>query len=134
GVAAAVEKAVEDRGGDGFGVVGGVVGLEARGEAASQAERVAEPGDDANLGRRQDQVLVTHDLRYGGGHFGRDARGGAGDDVAGRLIAQQPLPELADGEVGDGGEGAAIVFVEDQARDIVGFIGDERLFEKSGKG
>ncbi len=77
GVAAAVEQAVEHGGGDAAQIVGGMVGLEADGEAAGQAEGVAEAGDDAALLRGEDQVLIAHELGDGGGHLRRDARGDA---------------------------------------------------------
>ncbi len=49
GVADAVEQAIEHGGGDAAGIIRRVVGLQARAEAAGQAERVAEGLDDATL-------------------------------------------------------------------------------------
>ena len=106
GVAAAEEQAVEDAGGDAARVVGRVVGLQADGEPARQADGVAEAGDDAASLRGDGmQVLVAHDLADGGGHFRREAGGERGEGFGGGLVGEQPVAESADGEVGDGREG-----------------------------
>lgn len=131
GVAVAVEQAVEDARGDAGGVVGRVVRLQAGGEPAAQAHGVAEAGDHADLLRHQHQVLHAHDLRHGGGHL----RGQPPRQVAqGRLVgglAQQPVAEVAHGEVADRGEGGPVVGVEDQPGDLVLLVGDQRLVEEA---
>ncbi len=62
GVARAEGEAVDDGGGDALEGIGGVVGLEAGGEAAGKAERVAKARDDADLGGDGDKVLEPHNL------------------------------------------------------------------------
>src|SRR3546814_1546612 len=49
--------------------VGGVVGLQAGGQAPAQAEGAAEFCDHADFLRHQHQILHAHDLRHGGDHF-----------------------------------------------------------------
>ena len=56
-VAAAVSETVDDAGGDTGWIVGGVIRLETRGEAAGESERVPEASDNADLGSDRDQVL-----------------------------------------------------------------------------
>jgi len=71
GVAAAVEQAVENAGGDAFWVVGRMIGLQSHRKPAWQPNGVAELRDDRALSRDQDQILVAHDLRHGGDHLRR---------------------------------------------------------------
>ena len=61
-VAGAEEQAVEHAGGDAEGVVGGVIWLQACGEAALEADGGAEAGDDADFGGDGDEVLHAHEL------------------------------------------------------------------------
>lgn len=129
-VAIAEQQAVEDARGDSGRVVGRVVRLQAGGEPAAKAEGVAEAGDHADLLRHQDQVLDTHDLRYRRCHFRRQARSqGAQAGLVGG-VAEQPVAEAADGEMGHRGEGVALVGVDDQAGDLVVLVGNQRLVEE----
>ena len=131
-VAAAVEQAVDDRGGDALQVVGRMVGL--------QAHRRAGPGRPIVLRKR----VTTRHLRatrirswlrislqtaaaisgvMPGAHRGE--RGFVGG------IRQQPVAELADGQVRDRRERGGVVAVDDQARDLVALVGDQRLVEEA---
>ena len=56
-VAGAEHQAVDDGSGDAGGVVGGMVGLEARRKAAGQSDGGAEARDDADFARDEDEVL-----------------------------------------------------------------------------
>jgi hypothetical protein len=132
-IAAAVEQTVEDRGGDATGIVGRMVGLDARREATRQANGGAKAGHHAALATDGDQVLVPHDFRRGGSHFGSDPGGQGGQDIAGGRIGKQPFAEGAHGEATDGSEGDAIVGVEDQARHFIFLVGDQRFFEEGGQ-
>jgi hypothetical protein len=50
-----------------------MVGLEADGESAGEADGVAEAGDHAALRGDGDQVLLAHQLADGGDHLGGEA-------------------------------------------------------------
>ncbi len=79
GVAGAVEDAVDDRGEDACGIVGGVIGLKADGEGAGEADGGTEGRDDAAAAGGQDEVLVAHELGDGGGHLWREAGADGGE-------------------------------------------------------
>ena len=85
GVTRAEEKAIEDAGGDAFGIIGRVVGLEAGGEASRQADGGTEAGDDVDLARGEDEVLQAHEFRDGGGDLGHEGWGEGGEAVRGWL-------------------------------------------------
>ena len=46
-------------------------------------------------------------------------------------LREEPIAEIADREVGDRREGRLVVGVDDEARDLVGLVGDHRLVEKA---
>ena len=124
-VATAVHEAVEDRGADAFRIIGGVVGLKPDGEAARQSEGVAEPGDDSDLPGHCDQVLVAHQLRDSGHHFGRQPRCKFLERLRGRRIRKKPVSERANGHRRNGRKRCSVMAVEDQARDLVCVIGHD---------
>ncbi len=82
-VTAAEHEAVEGARQHALGIVGRMVGLDARGQPAGEPEGVAEAGDDPALRGDDDQVLVAADLGDGRGHFRCDA-GGRGGKRRGR--------------------------------------------------
>ena len=130
-VAVAVGEAVEHAGRDAAQVVGGMVGLEPRGDATGQPDGGAESGHHAAPGRGRDQVLKAHQLGDGGDHFGGQAGSQGGEPLTGRFLGEQPVAEFAGREVRDGGEGSGIVRIADQARDLVAVVIDQRLSEKA---
>ncbi|EGY01774.1 hypothetical protein AZA_52040 [Nitrospirillum viridazoti Y2] len=127
GVAAAVEQPVQDAGRHAGGVVRRVVGLQPHSQRAGQADGVAEACDDTALPRRQDQILVAHDLGHGRRHLRRQAGGEHGQRVRRRLVRQQVVAEAADRQVRHRGEGGRVVPVQDQAGDLILLIGHQRL-------
>ena len=56
------------------------------------------------------------------------------EHLARRFVAQQPVAKLADGQVGNRRERGRVVRVDDQPRDFVVFVGNERLVEKRASG
>ena len=126
-VAAAVHQAVDDGGRDAGEVVGRVVGLQPHGHRARQADGVAEARDDAAFLRRQDQVLVAHDLADRGGDLRRDRGRELGQRLGRRALRQEVVAELAHRHGGDRLERLGIVRVEDQPRHLVVLVGDQRL-------
>jgi hypothetical protein len=101
GVAGAKHEAVDDGRRDAGGRVGGVIGLQTRGEATGQADGAAESCDDRDFPRDQYQVLQTHQFGDGGGHLGRQAGSEVGQVFGGRRVGEQPVPQIADGETGN---------------------------------
>ena len=69
-------------------------------------------------------------LLDGGGHLRREAGRERGEALGGGVVGEQPVAEFADGERTDGREGGGIVRVDDEARDFVGFVGDDLLVEE----
>ena len=78
GVAAAVEQAIDEAGGDAARVVGGVVGLEAGGQAAALPQRITKARDDFAAPGHANQLLVAQQLAHGRHHFRRQAGGQGG--------------------------------------------------------
>ena len=129
-VAAAVQQAVQNRRADADQVVGRMIRLQPNRQPAGQADRVAEPRDDAALAGHQDEVLVAHQLADGGDHFRRQAGRKRAQQFGRRLVAQQPVAKLADGHVGHRLERGRIVRVDDQPRHFVGLVRNDRFIEK----
>ena len=129
-VTAAIKQALDRSQQDAAQIVGRMIRLQAHGQHARFAERVAATRDVTNLRSRQHQVLVAHQLGRRGRHLGRNARLGRAQPIAiGRLV-ENPLAKLPDRLAGQGGEGRAIVPLADQpAHFIIGRV-DQRLVQK----
>ena len=110
-----------------------MVGLKARGEAAGESDGRAEAGDDADLARDGDEILHAHELRNRRGHFRHQAGGECGEELRSGVAGEEDVAEFADSEAGDGGEGSGVVGVEDEAGNLIGLVGDERLVEEGGE-
>ena len=132
-VAGPVEQAVEEAGGDALRVVGRVIRLQAGREPPGKPERVPEARDDPDLARRDHHVLDAHELRHGGGHLGGEARRHARERGGVGLVGEQPVAEIADGEMRDRRERRGVVPVEDEARDLIGLVGHGGCREKGGE-
>ena len=129
----AVEQAVDDARRHALRVVGRVVRLQAHRHRAGQPDGVAEALDDDALLRRQDEVLVAHQLGDRRRHLGRDAGGEGGERRGGGVARQQPVAELAHRHVRDRDEGRPVVAVEDEPRHLVLGIGHEHVVEEIGQ-
>ncbi|MNF97092.1 hypothetical protein D3C84_799080 [compost metagenome] len=46
------------------------------------------------------------------------------------LVAEQPVAQATHGQVADGGKSLLVMGVDDQPGDFIGFIGNQRFFEK----
>ena len=129
-VTAAVHQSVDDRRGDAFFVVGRMVRLQAHGHASRQPDCVAELGDDSHFAGREHEILVAHDLRYRGGHFRRHARRNRRQLRRAGRLGQQPIAKAPDGQVRNRLKRAAVMRVDNQPRDVVGFIGNDNFGQK----
>ena len=78
---------------------------------------------DAAFGGDDDEILHAHDFRHGGGHLRGQPRSQCGQAVGRRPRIEQPFAECADGQMGHRRESRRVVAVEDQARNLVFFIG-----------
>ena len=85
----------------------------------------------AALARHRDQVLVAHQFADGGGHFRRQSRRQRSEGGGVDLIGQEMVAQFADGHRRDGREGGRVVAVDNQPRDLVGLIGNQRFLQKS---
>ena len=112
-------------------VVGRVVGLEPHRHRARQADRVAEFRHHPAFARREDQVLIAHELANGRRHLRRDAGRERADNLRRRLVREQEIAEFADRQMRDRRESLAIMRVEDEARDLVALVRNEHFFEKT---
>ena len=133
-IARAIEQAIDDRGGNAAQVVGRMVGLQAHGEMAGQADRVAKAGDDAALARDQDEVLVAHQLADRRRHLRRDAGAHRCEACLVGGIRQQPVAKRPHVQVRDRGERRGVVAVDDQSRDLVGLVRDQRFVQEASQG
>ena len=113
-VAAAEHQAIDDGGGDAALIIGRVVRLQAHRHAPFEADRVAKAGDDLDLARGENKILIAHDLGDRRRDLRRDARSKARQNLRGRRLRQKPVAELADRHVRDGRKCALVVAVDDQ--------------------
>src|SRR5208283_1369497 len=111
-----------------------MVRLQANGEYAALAESITTTGYVANLGGREHEVFITHQLGYGGGHFRRDSPLKRLQVRSGGLVVEDEFAKLADSHMADTREGRGIVGIENQARNFVGFGGDERIVQQIHEG
>ncbi len=108
----------------------GWFGCRRDGQPAGKPDGVAEARDHPAFRGDDDQVLVAHDLGDRRGHLRRDAGRRGGERRGGCGLAEQPVAKSADGQMRDRREGGGIVGVDDQPRDLVVLVGDDRLVEK----
>jgi len=125
GVSRAEEQAIEDGGGDAGWIVGGVVGLETRGETAVESDGSAKARDVADTRGDEDEILNAHELADRGCHLGREAGGEGSEAVGGCVFGKKPIAEFSYGEGGDWGESCCVMRVDDEARNFVGFVGEK---------
>ena len=71
-VSTAVEQSFECGQKNSADVVGRVIGLHADAQHSTLSHGIAAAGDVADLGGREHQILVAHQLGYGGGDFRDD--------------------------------------------------------------
>src|SRR5699024_254968 len=102
----------------------GVVGLEAAGQGARQADGGIAVGGDLDLLGGVDQVHVAHQLGHGGDHLGRQAPAHPSDGVAVVVFRQQPLPQFGHRPVLDLVVDLFVHVVLNDAGDFVLLIGD----------
>ena len=133
-IAGAEKQAIDNAGGDPPRIVGRMIGLEANREPAGQADRIAKSRHDVAFRRYRHQVLQAADLGDGGGHFRADAWRQRRQNRRRRLVRQQPIAKAAHRQMGDRPEGGRIVSVDDQARHLVVFVWDHKVFEERAQG
>ncbi len=131
GIAAAVHEAIQDGGADALRIVGRMVGLEADGEASRQPDGVAEFRDDPDLPSNRDQVLVAHQLRDRGRHFGRQPRREFLERLRRRRVRKEPVPERSDRQSRHGRERGGVMAVENKTCHLVRFARHDRLIEEA---
>ena len=130
GVARAEQEAVENARRDAGEIVGGVIGLQPHREAAGEPDGVAEAGDDRAFRRHHHQILQAADLAHRRRHLGRDARRERGKGFGRRRIGEKPVAQAAHRQMGNGRERARVVGVDDEAGDLVAFVGHHLLIEE----
>ena len=133
-IAAAIQQPVQNAGGNACYIIRGMIGLEPRRHPPRQADGASESGLHPAFLRDQDQVLVAHDLAHSRRHL-RSYPGADAHQHLGRgQIAQQPVPEVAHGQVGNRLKGPDIVVVENQPGNLILLVGDEGFSQKGLQG
>src|SRR5947209_9552616 len=107
-----------------------MIGLQPRAHAPAQPDGVAEPRDYFAFLRRQDEVLVAHQLRHRRRHFRRDSARHLRKHGGCRRIRQQPIAERADRQRGDRRKSRGIMAVDDQAGNLVVLVRHHRFLQK----
>ena len=133
-VTASVEQSVNDRGRNALRTVGRMIGLKADGQSSWQTDGRAKSSDHAAFLRAENQVLVAHQLGNGRRHFRHKAGRQGGQHGRVRLITKQPFAELSDREAGNRRESCGIMRVNNQPRDFVRFIRNQRFLQKLPQG
>ena len=100
-IARTQHQAIDNAGGDGSRVVRRMIGLQACRKPARQADSCPKTCDDAYFPRHLDEILLAHQFRNGGGLFRHQAGAMPARDLAIDVIVQQPIAELAHGEMRD---------------------------------
>jgi hypothetical protein len=90
----------------------------------------AEGGDNARFRGHSDEIAIAHQLRDGGGHFGRQAGRDPRQDGCVGCLGEQEFAEAADGETGERGESSRVMRIDDESRHLVLLIGDEMFRQK----
>ncbi len=126
------QQTIERRRGDAVGIIGGMVRLQAHGQAAGQTDGVAEPSDDAAFGGNCDQILQAHQLAHGGRHLRGErpglARSASPLSAASRNSRNSPTVSAA-----TGAKAVEVVRVDDQPCHLVGLIWNDGLGEERRK-
>ena len=104
-----------------------MVGLQAYGEMAGQADRVSKAGHDMASGGDGDQVLQAHQLADGRGHLRRDAGTQRGQRL--RFGGEQEFAELTHGQRSYRRKCDRVVGIDDQSGYLVCFICNDRFGE-----
>ena len=92
-----------------------------------KADRIAELRHDVRLLGAEHEILVAHDLRDGGDHLRRQSRRERGDFLRRRIFGEKPVAKFADRHMRDGRESCRIMGIDDEARDVVRLVGNDRL-------
>jgi len=129
GVAGAEQEAVEDARGDGAQIVGRMVGLQPHRQPARQPNSVAKTRHHRTLRRHQHEILEPADLGDRRRHLRRDAACERGELWRRRRVGEEPVAQSTDGEMRDLAERRAVVAVDDEARHLVGLVGNDGLRE-----
>src|SRR5437762_12940495 len=96
-----------------------MVGLQADSQYAPLPHGVAAARNHSNLGGRQYQVFVAHDLSYCRGHLGSNGPVQLPEAGFFSLIAEDEFAELADRHAPDGRESIGIMTFQDEPGYIV---------------
>ena len=129
-VAATIEQAVEQTGGDAFYLVGRMIRLQPIGQAPRQSQRVAKARDDADFVRHQNHVLNAHDFGYRGCHLRRQTGRQCCQCRCIGFISEQPIAKIADGQLCNRRKGGGVMRIDDEAGDIVVGVIDNGLIEE----
>ena len=132
-ITGAKQKPIQGGGCDAARVIRWVIGLQANGKAALQADGVAKPRDIDAFRRNRDQIRRAHDLGGRGHHFRRQAWRKRRKGCAIGGIGKQPIAKAANGQAADRGEGRLVMAVLDQPRDLICLIRNDAFRKEMGQ-
>src|SRR5271165_2609481 len=118
-VSAAVKQSFESSEKNSADVVGGMIGLRADAQYSALSHRVAAAGHVADLGGGQHQILVAHQLGYGGGYFGDDGLLQRLNLRVRGAVVQQEVAKLSHRHAGYATKSLLVECIENQAGDFV---------------
>ena len=126
-------QSLQSGGRDAFGVVGGVVGLQAARQRPRQADGGIAVGGDGDLACGIDEVEIAHQLAHRRDHLRRQPPAELADVAARGRFVQNPLPQVGHRPAPDSLVYGLIHVVLNDPGDLVAFIGDGGVFPEIGQ-
>ena len=128
-VAGTIHQAIDNAGGDPRRIIGRMVRLQAGGKAAGSPMVLRKAVTMRHLPGDRNEILQAHDLAYGRRHFrrqpGREPPSVV-SSVSSRSSQSRNSPTVMLATARKGG----IMGVDDQPRDLVGLVGDNRIVQE----
>ena len=94
----------------------------------------SQSGFDPAAAGDEDEILGPHQLRDSGHHFRCKPAAQCREDVGIDSVRQEPLAETADGQMGNRRERVVVVRIQNEAGDVVLFVGNDGFIQKYGQG
>ena len=114
-------QSVDNRGQYSSGIIRRVIWLKPRRETTRQSDRGPKARNHTDARCDGNQVLNAHQLGDSGGHLGSNPRRQRRENIAGRVLAQQPVAKISDSQMPDRRECAFVVTIEDKPGYFIGF-------------
>ena len=126
-----MQQPVKQTGCNAPGVVSRMIGLQARGQTSRQTKGSSKASDDAALAGDQHQILQSAYLADRSHHLRRQPRCQRGERSRVSGIPQKPVAKIADRQMLHHGESRCILRIQNQPRDGIALIRNNRLVQKN---